>query len=415
MALRFATLYFALYALPFPLDVPPGGELLAGLYRSAWDAVVPWVGNTLLGIDYEIAVGPNGSGDTTADYVKLVMMLGLALLGTGLWSALDRRASCPRLAAWLTVWARYWLGTVMVAYGFAKVFCLQFPFPDTIRLTDAYGESSPMGLLWTFMGYSPGYNVFTGGVEVLGGLLLLWRRTTTLGALVTVGAMTNVVMLNFCYDVPVKLFSSHLLVVASLLAAQDAKRLLGVLVLGRAVPAREVSPVLDGPRSRRLRRPLKVLFLGLLLLTHVGMSMQAWSSYGPGAPPPPLYGAYEVSEHERDGGEAPVLQTDESRWVQLAFGRWGRVRVHTLGGEARSYMAEIDEEAGTLVLTSRPAAGEDLTTHVLTFERPEEGTLVIAGTIDGVRHRVVLQRRDEEQMLLVRRGFHWINELPHNR
>ena len=22
---------------------------------------------------------------------------------------------------------------------------------------------------------------------------------------------------------------------------------------------------------------------------------------------------------------------------------------------------------------------------------------------------------DEEQMLLVRRGFHWINELPHNR
>jgi hypothetical protein len=39
------------------------------------------------------------------------------------------------------------------------------------RLLKPYGESSPMGLLWTFMGYSTGYNLFTGGAEALGGLL----------------------------------------------------------------------------------------------------------------------------------------------------------------------------------------------------------------------------------------------------
>ncbi|HVS63755.1 MAG TPA: hypothetical protein VMT85_09690 [Thermoanaerobaculia bacterium] len=79
------------------------------------------------------------------------------------------------------------------------------------RLSQTIGESSPMGLLWNMMGYSRLYNLFSGGVDVLGGVLLLFRRTATLGALVAIGAMANVVLLNFAYDVPVKLYSMHLL------------------------------------------------------------------------------------------------------------------------------------------------------------------------------------------------------------
>lgn len=416
VAFRFAALYFVLYALPFPFETLPGGMVLGDLYRSGWDAVVPWVGNHLLGIDYEIVVGPNGSGDTTADYVKLVMMLVLALAGTGVWSVLDRRRlAYPRAAAWLTVWARYWLGMFMVIYGFAKLFCLQFPFPDAVRLAQPYGESSPMGLLWTFMGYSPAYNVFTGGVEVLGGMLLMWRRTTTLGALITMGAMANVVMLNFSYDVPVKLFSLHLLIVASVLAAQDAPRLLGVLLFGRAVPAREVPPVLVGRWGRRVRRLLKSGFIGLLLVTQIVQSLQARDEYGPGAPLPSLYGIYEVVEHHRDGGEQPVLRTDEHRWVQVSVGRWGQLSIRTTTGEPTRYMATVDEDAGTVVLESRPEPDDEPLEQTLRLQRPEDGVLVLEGPLDGVEHRVVLRRVDEQQMRLVDRGFRWINEHPYNR
>lgn len=415
IAFRFAALYFALYAFPFPVDVLPGGELLGQLWQSAWDSTVPWVGKHLLGIDYEIIVGPNGSGDTTANYIELVMMLAMALVGTGLWSALDRRRLAhPRLAAWLTVWARYWVGALMLAYGVAKVFVLQFPFPDAPRLLDTYGESSPMGLLWTFMGYSPAYNVFTGGAEVLGGMLLLWRRTTTLGALITIGVMTNVVMLNFCYDVPVKLFSSHLLVVASLLAAQDARRLVGML-LGRAVPAREVPPVLAGRWGRRVRLLLKVVFLGLAVVMQAMAGYQSRVDYGPGAPKPPLYGMYEVIEHERDGGELAVVRSDEGRWHRIGIGSWGFMKVHPLFGEATRYMTTVDEDAGTIELTSRPKGGEEPVSQTIRFEQPEEGILVLHGTLDGVEHRATLRRVSEQDTLLVDRGFHWINEHPFNR
>jgi hypothetical protein len=40
-----------------------------------------------------------------------------------------------------------------------------------------------MGILWTFMAASTGYTIFAGLAEAVAGLLLLFRRTSTLGAL----------------------------------------------------------------------------------------------------------------------------------------------------------------------------------------------------------------------------------------
>ena len=60
------------------------------------------------------------------------------------------------------------------------------------------------------------YEIFAGCAETLGGILLLTPRTTTLGALVCLADMIQVFMLNMTYDVPVKLFSFHLISVFSL-------------------------------------------------------------------------------------------------------------------------------------------------------------------------------------------------------
>ncbi len=68
-----------------------------------------------------------------------------------------------------------------------------------------------MGLLWTFMGYSKTYNLFTGLVEFTAGALLFIPRLSTLGSLLSVGALANVLLLNLSYDVPVKLYSFNLL------------------------------------------------------------------------------------------------------------------------------------------------------------------------------------------------------------
>ena len=110
----------------------------------------------------------------------------------------------------------------------------------------------PMGVLWSFMGFSNVYQIFTGIGEALGSLLIVFRRTTTLGALLLCGVLANVALLNYTFDVPVKLFSTNLLLMAVFLAAPDAKRLFDVLVRNRpAAPRPCAAAPAFGPAGSR--------------------------------------------------------------------------------------------------------------------------------------------------------------------
>ena len=159
----------------------------------------------------------------------------------------------------------------MLSYGMAKVFPGQFGAPTLDRLLEPYGQSSPMGLLWTFMGDSRPYAFFTGVVECLGGLLLFSQRTTTLGALVVAAAMGNVAMLNFSYDVPVKLYSSHLFALAVLLLLPDIPRLRRVFLTN------------ESTRPAQLRKPFTSVWRNRAALVVKGIVIVAslWQTAGP--------------------------------------------------------------------------------------------------------------------------------------
>ena len=66
-----------------------------------------------------------------------------------------------------------------------------------------------MGLAWTFLGFSKGYNLFMGVAELMAGLLL-FRRTVAIGAIITLMTTANVMAVNYFYDVPVKIVSTAL-------------------------------------------------------------------------------------------------------------------------------------------------------------------------------------------------------------
>lgn len=78
-------------------------------------------------------------------------------------------------------------------------------------------------------------------------MLLLFERTETIGALGSAAVMLEVAVLNYCYDVPVKLYSTHLFVMSVFLLLPDFKPMWDFFV--RRKPA-----ALEGvwvPRSER--------------------------------------------------------------------------------------------------------------------------------------------------------------------
>src|SRR4026208_2091617 len=99
----------------------------------------------------------------------------------------------------------------MVAYGMIKAIPLQMPAPGLTRLLEPFGNFSPMGVLWYSVGASRPYEIFAGCAELAAGILICIPRTATLGALICLADAIQIFTLNMSYDVPVKLFSFHLI------------------------------------------------------------------------------------------------------------------------------------------------------------------------------------------------------------
>ena len=106
---------------------------------------------------------------------------------------------------------RYALIIVMFGYGIDKFIPNQMMPPGVLAMTTPYGYLNRYHVLWNFIGMSPGYQIFTGAVELIATFLLFSRRTAVFGYVLLTGILANVVALNVFYNVTVKLFSSQLL------------------------------------------------------------------------------------------------------------------------------------------------------------------------------------------------------------
>jgi hypothetical protein len=300
----------------------------------------------------------------------------------------------------------------MIGYGAIKIIPLQMPAPFFTRLIEPYGDSSPMGLLWTFIGASKSFEIFTGCAEMLGGVLLIFPRTTLVGALVCLTDTALIFILNMCYDVPVKLYSFHLLVMSIFLIAPDLRRLSDLLLFNRSVEAVELPQLFQRKWLNRGALALQVL-LGLYM---IGSSFyggyQRWKVQGESAPKPPLYGIWSVEEFSVDGQARPPLLTDASRWQRVILQFSGALTIQPMSGPNQGFRLDLNQEERKLSLGKRD---DPEWKAEFSFEELDSGVIALQGDFEGHKTYAKLTRVDESKFLLRSRGFHWIQEYPFNR
>jgi uncharacterized membrane protein YphA (DoxX/SURF4 family) len=307
---------------------------------------------------------------------------------------------------------RFMLASQMFAYGLDKLVPLQMPFPDLMRLLEPYGNFSPMSVLWYSVGASPSYEMFTGFAETLGGILLLTPRTTTLGALVCLVDMIQVFTLNMTYDVPVKLFSFHLLLFSLFLLAPDARRLINFFFTDRAVAPSQHVPLFRSSRANRIAVILQVVFGVYLIGQNTYTSVVGWHQFGGGRAKSPLYGIWNVEQMSVDGQVRPALLTDQSRWRRVVFDFPDFASFQRLDDTVAGYGSVINDREKTLTLTK---SFDKSWQASFTFARQAPDQLVLDGNMDGHQVQMKLKLLDRDRFTLVNRGFHWINEYPFAR
>jgi hypothetical protein len=408
---RFCFVYFSLYAL--------ATQIIGGVILTPWFSfpalgnvrpmrtMTEWLAEHVFDLRPPLVFIGN-SGDTAFHWVQNAWLLVLAILITAAWLMLQPRQDHERTwHTWFRVFIRFALAAQMFYYGMAKIIPTQFPPPSLVTLVESVGNLSLSDLLWTWVGSSTPYQIFTGCAEMASGILLLFPQTTMLGALIGMADMLQVFVLNMTYDFGLKQISLHYLLMFTFLLAPDARRLANVLVLNRPAEPSSQLDLFATPRANRIARVAQVAF-GIYL---IGMfTWVATRSYyapgGPGEPRSPLYGIWNIDEMSVDEESRPAVFNDyDRRWRRIIFDTPSVVVFQRTDDSFAHYEASIDTSSRAIALTKRNGGTWRAS---FTFDRPSQDRVVLDGTMDGYKLRLRLRRVDLDTFRLLNSRFRWV-------
>lgn len=368
---------------------------------------VVWFGKTFLHLKDLHKITNTGSGDTTYDFVLILVIVILSLLASIIILFIDRkRASYRPLYLFTIVIARYYVAFTMITYGFAKLFDGQFPANGYSRLEQKVGDMSPMGMVWAFMGASRAYTFVSGLLEFTGGVLLLFRKTKTIGALFSMAVMLNVALLNYMYDVPVKIFSTHIVLLCVFILTFDLKLLYNFFIRHR-------TEKLDYNKLRAPKqwmqvslRVIKVLFI-IIMLWNNSSYLQATLN----KKPVPMEGFYAVNTFVLNHDTLPVISNkkDTVGWSKMFVQYPGSVSIKMNSDTTLWKKIMIDTVKQTFTISNY-----DSTQYALLHYTMRNDTVTFNGIIKSDSTTIISVRKQKKDYSLTGRGFHWINEYPPN-
>lgn len=419
VAFRLFFLYFVLQIAPWNwFRALPGASFLLRYIFIATDWLVRTSNARIFHVRDQL-VPVNGSGDTSWAWAQLCLYLTLAALGCIVWSIVDRKhSSYGRLLYWLRLIVRYYVASAALSYGIIKLFLLQMPFPALSQLATPLGDLLPMRFSWLFIGYSGPYQFFSGAMETTAGLLLLYRRTVTAGLFAATGAFLNVVMINIAYDVPVKLYASHLLFACVFLLALDAPRLVRFLVLNQPTPATAAyDAVFEETWSFWASIAVKVFIVFQILIFPLKNGYDRYRAANATPPAGPFkVGLYEVRDFSVNRQTIPMTAGDSTRWRDVIFDSNGAGSIATTDtlfwqryhrGYFR-YKANPTDQ--TMAVWKTSAIPRD-STFLFNgrYATPDSNTVVFDAQIRGDSVHVEMVRVPRH-FQLTERQFHWLSE-----
>ncbi|WP_214070378.1 DoxX family protein [Mucilaginibacter sp. dw_454] len=322
---RIAFIYFILQAVPFDWKY----------YRNLFS--INWLHLQFSDIFYISRYTPQIIGSHAASgwglntYIDWVVLLVLAGIGAVIWSFREQKTlDYDKLYYWLRVIVRYRLAIGIIAYGFIKFFPLQAPFPSISNLNTPYGYFTRWKIFSLSLGIVPTYESFLGLVEIVGGLLLLFRKTATIGALIIVVFLGNVFFSNLAYDGGEAIYALYLISLGLLLLSFDIIRLVNLIGFERPTQPNHFQPSLP-KKWQPARLVLKSVFILFFVVIYGFKTYSAYHNdvyqFPKAAGLKDAAGFYNVSSFKLNKDTLAYSATDTSRWTNLVFEKWATISI----------------------------------------------------------------------------------------
>jgi hypothetical protein len=398
IAFRFFFIYFFIQAVP--LD----WKYFSQLFSINW-------GSLHYGDIFNLAhYAPHFYQDSQS-YANWAIVALIALIGTAAWTLADRNKTKEYsvLYYWIRVIVRYRLAIGIIAYGIIKFFPLQAPYPSISNLNTAYGDFTRWKLFSLSLGVVPAYELFLGLMEIIFGLLLLFRKTATIGAFLIIVFTGNVFVSNIAYEGGEQVYSLYLITLALFIVFFDLQRILSLLVWQKPTAPNTFKPVFTAAWLKYSRLAFKI---GVVLFFVVLYGFKTATTYKSDPYQFPTTkglagtsGVYNVAEFRLNNDSIPYSKTDLKRWQDVVFETWNTIsiksnrpviidstntdkvykeddkRTYELEGSAGrhyySYTADTINHLLTLHNKNKNYKGETLQ---LRYEKAANNQLILSGT-----------------------------------
>lgn len=356
-----------------------------------------------------------------------------AAIGAFVWGSIDKeKRAYTVLYYWLRVIVRYRLAIALLGYGFYKLFVLQIPYPSLSNLFTNYGDFYAWKIYFQTTGISSIYESFLGFVEIFAAVLILNRKTVTLGAGIIIGFLGNVAVVNGFYDVGELSFSTLSVLFAAFLFAHDVPRLYKLLVKEKYTVANRLIPDYSDGQLKKIRYGVKT-FVFLIALSFAYTAYGSWTegSYKLPRTPglPDAFGFYHVKEFILNKDTIPYSKVDPDRWQDVVFEKWSTLSINvnrpvkidrTSGDELYEndidrnyelagfagrhyYHYEIDTIGQKLLLQNKNKHHRD-EQFSLSYFRPNDAVILLEGINDHQDSiKVVLEKVEKPYMLYIGR------------
>jgi hypothetical protein len=310
------------------------------------------------------------------------LLLLVSLVYPFRWQRRERRMGADAGAV-VVPWAfwqgllRYGIALDLAMFGFQKLFRLQFVVPMAM-LDQPESRLSGEDLTWTYFAHSYAFACVIGLFQIIGSVLLVYRRTKLIGVFTLLPVMVNICLLNFFYgfEIGEQVHAVVLLLGLLYLLFEEYPRL-AALFLAKPKP-----PVLQlkGQRLRTIVR-LSVLFLPVLLIS--GFHFRKLDAV--------IGGRYRVTRLWVNEAEFSPGNCSDSVMERVYFDRGDQCTVMYHGGE-KMRLGEFvyDRNSGLVRISWHYPAG--VTDSLVARIRAIPGGLGLDGRMGKLPVRMELER-----------------------
>ncbi len=156
------------------------------------------------------------------------VILTFSIIAGGVWHMKDPNRE-SQVHRFLETFIAFYVAYMIFGYAFAKLLKTQFQAPNYV-LDTPIGELNGFWLTWTYFGFSQTFAYILGWTQILGCVLLLFRKTRLLGTFVLIPVMVNICLIDHFYSIsPLAYFNAlHYTFLLCFILSLDAPKLIAL-------------------------------------------------------------------------------------------------------------------------------------------------------------------------------------------